>query len=61
MTKYIPLAKLIIQDALKEQVKYYGIEALEEAIQRVYCTMPKTRDIILDEYYEIYGKRKNNF
>jgi len=56
--KYISLAKVLIQHELKEQIKHYGIEGLEDAIKRVYSAMPKTRDIMLAEYYEMYGKKK---
>jgi len=58
MTKYISLAKVLIQDVLREQVKHYGIEGLEDAIKRVYSIMPKTRDGMLAEYYEMYGRKK---
>jgi len=56
MTKYVSLAKILIQDALKHQVAYYGVEGLEDAIKRVYKLMPKARDAILAEYYEMYKK-----
>ncbi len=58
MTKYVSLAKVLIQDALRHQVAHYGVEGLEEALYRVYSAMPKTRDIMLAEYYEMYGKKK---
>lgn len=54
--KTYPLHEILIADSLKEQVKHYGIEGLEDAIKRTGKTMPKLCEMMLKEYNKMYKK-----
>lgn len=58
MTKYYTLARVLIEDALQEQVGHYGIEGLEDAIKRNYKLNPVAQEKILEVYYEMYKEGK---
>ena len=49
--KSYPLGRVLIQDALIQQVKIFGIEGLEDAIKRNYTLNPFAQEKILEEYY----------
>jgi hypothetical protein len=48
------LVDILIADSLTQQVKHYGIEGLEEAINRVYSHMPECRERTLAVYRKMY-------
>ena len=43
------LVKVLIQDALKRAIDYYGVEGASEAITRVYVRHLVLRDAMLEE------------
>jgi hypothetical protein len=48
------LVDILIADSLKDSVKRYGIEGLEERIIDLYSQMPDCRDRMLEVYRKMY-------
>ena len=52
--------KILIQDSLRQQTQYFGIEGLEDVIKRNYNCNLKLKRMMLENYYELFGKNYEN-
>ena len=55
--KEYTISQLMAQEGVQRAIQRYGLEGTEQKIKEVYSLMPKTRDIMLEEYKKLIWRK----